>query len=57
MNIEQLLILVLALGVIWGGILLLKQSAKKFNLTDEQKKKIKERQAAWEKEEKEEDKE
>ncbi|REL34963.1 DUF2897 family protein [Thalassotalea euphylliae] len=57
MNIEQLLILVLALGVIWGGILLLKQSAKKFNLTDEQKRKIKERQAAWEKEEKEEDKE
>ncbi|REL30130.1 DUF2897 family protein [Thalassotalea euphylliae] len=57
MNIEQLLILVLALGVIWGGILLLKQSAKKFNLTDEQKKKVKERQAAWEKEEKEEDKE
>ena len=52
MSTAQLIILVLALGVIWGGVLLLKQSAKKFNLTDEQKAKIKARQAELEQEEK-----
>ncbi|NMP31032.1 DUF2897 family protein [Thalassotalea sp. M1531] len=51
MNISLILIIALALGIIVSGILLLKQSAKKFNLTDEQKEKIKARQAQLDKEE------
>tara|TARA_B110001454_G_C12640241_1_gene400879 strand:+ start:744 stop:890 length:147 start_codon:yes stop_codon:yes gene_type:complete len=34
---------VLALGIIIGGVLLLKKSAKKFDLTDDQLAKIKKR--------------
>jgi len=37
------IVTVLALGMIIGGILLLKKSAKKFNLTAEQLEKIKQR--------------
>jgi len=37
---------VLALGIIIGGVLLLKKSAKKFDLTDEQLTKIKQRNEA-----------
>lgn len=38
-----IIVTVLALGMIIGGILLLKKSAKKFNLTPEQLEKIKQR--------------
>ncbi len=38
-----IIITILALGMIIGGILLLKKSAKKFNLTPEQLAKIKKR--------------
>jgi len=51
MSITAIIIILLALGLILGGILLLKKSAKKFNLTDEQLKKIKERNQALDKEE------
>ena len=37
------LIVIISFGVIVSGILLLKQSAKKFNLTDEQLKEIEQR--------------
>lgn len=55
MNFTLIFIIALALGMIVSGILLLKQSAKKFNLTDEQLKKIKQRNKTLEKEEKDED--
>jgi len=42
---------VLALGMVLGGVLLLKKSAKKFNLTDEQLEKIKQRNQALEQKE------
>ncbi len=41
-----MIVTVLALGMIIGGILLLKKSAKKFNLTPEQLEKIKQRNQA-----------
>ncbi|MFD2166063.1 DUF2897 family protein [Thalassotalea euphylliae] len=50
METTHIIILAIALGIIVSGILLLKQSAKKFKLTDEQLKKIKERNEALEKE-------
>jgi len=43
MSTSELIIIVLALGSIIGGILLLKKSAKKFDLTPEQLEKIKKR--------------
>ncbi|MFT5756087.1 MAG: hypothetical protein ACI9LM_000799 [Alteromonadaceae bacterium] len=43
MTFTTLLIIVLALGTIVSGIMLLKQSAKKFNLSDDQLDKIKQR--------------
>ena len=43
MSTSELMIIVLALGSIIGGILLLKKSAKKFDLTPEQLEKIKKR--------------
>lgn len=45
-------VLILALALIVGGILLLKQSAKKFHLTDEQKARIKAREANQQKKDK-----
>lgn len=51
MSITAIIIILLALGVILGGVLLLKKSAKKFNLSDEQLEKIKERNQALDKEE------
>ncbi len=51
MSITAIIIILLALGLILGGIFLLKKSAKEFNLTDEQLKKIKERNQALDKEE------
>lgn len=43
MSTSELMIIILALGSIIGGILLLKKSAKKFDLTPEQLEKIKKR--------------
>ncbi len=43
MTITAIIIITLAIGAIIGGILLIKKSAIKFNLTPEQLKKIKER--------------
>ncbi|PCI63525.1 MAG: DUF2897 domain-containing protein [Gammaproteobacteria bacterium] len=43
MSLTALLIITLAIAMIVSGILLLKKSAKKFNLTDEQLQKIKKR--------------
>jgi len=46
MTFTTLLIIVIALGTIVSGIMLLKRSAKKFNLSDEQLEKIKQRNKA-----------
>jgi uncharacterized protein YpmB len=43
MSVSAIIITVLALGIILGGVLLLKKSAKKFDLTAEQLEKIKKR--------------
>ncbi|WDE00625.1 DUF2897 family protein [Thalassomonas actiniarum] len=51
MSITGIIIILLCLGMIVGGILLLKKSAKKFNLTEQQLKDIKARNQALEKEE------
>jgi uncharacterized protein HemX len=50
MSITAIILIVLALGMVFGGVLLLKQSAKKFNLTDEQLKDIKARNIQLDKE-------
>ena len=52
MSISEIILTVLALGIVIGGVLLLKKSAKKFDLTPEQLKKIKERNDKIEREEK-----
>lgn len=49
----EVFISIVILGTVISGILLLKQSAKKFNLTDEQLKKIKDREKILKKEEEE----
>ncbi len=46
MSSSAIILITLALGVIVGGILLLKKSAKKFELTPEQLEKIKKRNKA-----------
>ncbi|SET55244.1 DUF2897 family protein [Thalassotalea agarivorans] len=51
MNTIAIIVILVSLGIIVSGILLLKQSAKKFNLSDEQKEKIKARQKELEQEE------
>lgn len=56
MEISIFLIIAIGVGSVIGGLLLLKQSAKKFDLTEEQKANIKKRNAELEKEEAEEDK-
>lgn len=43
MSVSEVILTVLIFGLILGGILLLKKSAKKFNLTPEQLAKIKKR--------------
>ena len=43
MSVNEIIITILILGVILGGILLLKKSAKKLDLTPEQLKEIKKR--------------
>ena len=57
MSIIQILLIVIALGIVIGGLLLIKKSAKKFILSDEQLTKINKRNEKLEKEEKEEKKE
>lgn len=52
MSVTLIFIAVLAVSLIVGGIMIVKQSAKKFNLTDEQLKRIKARNEVLEKEEK-----
>lgn len=44
MTIAQWLLVIFIIGFIASGILILKQTAKKFNLTDEQKKAVQARQ-------------
>jgi len=51
MSFSILFIIILAVGIVFSGILLLKQSAKKFNLTEEQLKTIKARNKQLEKDE------
>lgn len=43
MSLSEIMLTILTLGIILGGVLLLKKSAKKFNLTPEQLEKIKKR--------------
>ena len=43
MTFSALFIIVITLAIIIGGIMVLKKSARKFNLTDEQLKRIKQR--------------
>lgn len=52
MSLGIIILIALALGIIVGGILLLRKSARKFNLTPEQLAKIKERNKALDEEEK-----
>lgn len=53
MSITEIILTILTLGIILGGILLLKKSAKKFNLTPEQLKNIKKRNEDLDKKEEE----
>ncbi len=46
MSLSEIILIILALGMIIGGIFLLKKSAKKFELTPEQLDKIKKRNKA-----------
>ncbi|WP_448563982.1 DUF2897 family protein [Thalassotalea ganghwensis] len=55
MLIIKVVIILLAIGLIAGAVLLLKQSAKKFKLDDEQLKRIKQRNLELEREETKED--
>jgi hypothetical protein len=55
MSITAIIIIVLAIGIIVGGILALKNSARKFNLTTEQLINIKKRNEVLDKEDKESD--
>ncbi len=54
MSITAIIITALAIGIIVGGIIVLKKSAHKFNLTAEQLADIKKRNEELDKEEKEE---
>jgi len=55
MSLTALIITALAIGIIVGGILLIKKSAHKFNLTAEQLSNIKKRNEALDKKEQEQD--
>ena len=52
MSITAIIIIALAIGIIVGGILVIKKSAHKFNLTEEQLTNIKKRNEELDKEEK-----
>jgi uncharacterized membrane protein YciS (DUF1049 family) len=56
MTISMVFIIVIALGSVIAGILLLKQSAKKFELSDEQQKKVAARKTEQLKKDQEQDK-
>lgn len=56
MSITAIIIIVLTVGNVIAGIILLRQSATKFNLTKEQLKTIKERNEQLDREDKEEEK-
>jgi len=56
MSLIGVIFIVIALGIIAGAVLLIKQSAKKFNLTEEQLKDINQRNEAFKKEEQDEEK-
>ena len=46
MSVSVIILIALALGIIVGGVMVLKKSAKKFDLTKKQLKDIKERNVA-----------
>ncbi len=52
MSLSGIILTILALGIILGGVFHAKKSAKKFDLTPEQLKKIKKRNKELDKEEK-----
>lgn len=51
MSIATIIITIFIFGVIIGGVMVLKKTARKFTLTEQQLKKIKERNKALDKEE------
>jgi uncharacterized membrane protein (DUF106 family) len=51
MSIATIIISIFIFGVIIGGVMVLKKTARKFTLTEQQLKKIKERNKALDKEE------
>lgn len=53
MSLTEVILISLALGIIIGGVLLLKKSARKFDLTTEQLENIKKRNKALDEEEEE----
>ena len=53
MSLGIIILISLALGIILGGVLLLKKSARKFDLTTEQLERIKSRNEALDEQEKE----
>ena len=55
MSITAIIIITLAIGSIVGGVFVLKKSAKKFDLSDEQLSDIKKRNEALDKQEEKED--
>lgn len=55
MSLTETILIALALGIIIGGVLVLKKSARKFDLTKEQLKSIKKRNEELDKEEQKED--
>jgi|GEM_PF-1732641 len=55
MSVTAVVIIILALAMIVGGILVLKKSAKKFDLSEDQLKEIKKRNQALDKAEQEEE--
>lgn len=57
MSLSVIILISLALGIILGGVLLLKKSAKKFDLTTEQLKSIRKRNKELDKEDQKEEKE
>jgi hypothetical protein len=55
MSFTAILIILFALALIWGAILTIKKSAKKFNLSEEELTKITQRNKALEEEEQQDD--
>lgn len=53
MSMSIIILITLALGIIIGGVLVLKKSARKFDLTEEQLEKIKKRNKELDEQEKE----